>query len=583
MLAWTTNSSAQAGIIGVEEPNLIQQENELPGDFDWQIPVGNQATSREIEGYASAASVNVGKTITFYVNVNNGSHLIDFDIYRMGYYGGAGARRIFSRVGITARPQALPEASHVTGLAECAWEMPVGANYTWTVPGASRWSGVYLAKITANVGQKQSYIIFVVRDDDRVSDYLFQTSVTTYQAYNFWPANLPPSQQGADWDWFRGKSLYAGGGDFPLSWGPVVPAGVTGAQIQARKVSFNRPYYPDNGIYGTAGQFFFRGEYNMLRWMEQNNYDVSYTTDVDTDAATDMVNGPLSPGRHKVFLSVGHDEYWTWQMRENLEKARNRPANEQPLNIGWFGANDVHWQIRFENSSGTGSSSPANAPRRTIVAYKQLARNDNPDLKDPFYVAGGSVTNYLTTSLWRENKHPLMGTICPSQLSDCSKDPEDELLGVMTNLDNPVGRGHFTFDLDECPQWVVRGVNHNPFTALVGYEADAFFNYYPASRDIEVKIATSEFVGKFITTTANAFYYTRDTDGINNGDDGGARVFAAGTIEWGLGLNDFGADPSIGPVLHIPYYDPRVEGVTRNILACLRDGGEACKPDEPIE
>jgi hypothetical protein len=176
-----------------------------------------------------------------------------------------------------------------------------------------------------------------------------------------------------------------------------------------------------------------------------------------------------------------------------------------------------------------------------------------------------------------------MGTQCPSPPSDCFKDPEDELLGVMTNLDNPVGRGHFTFDLDECPQWIVRGVNHNPFTALVGYEADAFFNYYPATRDIEAKIATSEFVGKFITTTANAFYYTRDTDGIDSGDDGGARVFAAGTIEWGLGLNNFGADSSIGPVLHIPYYDPRVEGVTRNILACLRDGGEACKPDEPIE
>ena len=209
------------------------------------------------------------------------------------------------------------------------------------------------------------------------------------------------------------------------------------------------------------------------------NYDVSYTTDVDTDAATDMVNGPLSPGRHKVFLSVGHDEYWTWQMRENLEKARNRPANEQPLNIGWFGANDVYWQIRFENSSGAGSSSPANAPRRTIIAYKQLATDVSTALRDPIYVRpieGGSPDNYLTTNLWRDNKNSLlMGTQCPSQPSDCFKDPEDELLGVMTNLDNPVGRGHFTFDLDECPQWVVRGVNHNPFTALVGYEADALF------------------------------------------------------------------------------------------------------------
>jgi hypothetical protein len=50
----------------------------------------------------------------------------------------------------------------------------------------STWvSGFYLVKLQASSG-KQSYIIFVVRNDGRQSDLFFQASVTTYQAYNAW-------------------------------------------------------------------------------------------------------------------------------------------------------------------------------------------------------------------------------------------------------------------------------------------------------------------------------------------------------------------------------------------------------------
>jgi len=115
MLVWTINIAAQSGVIGLEEPNWIQQENELPGDPDWKIPDDRAAFARQIEGYASKASVNVGENISFYVNVTDGSTRFDLDIYRMGYYGGDGARRIFSRTGITTRPQPLPEADHTTG------------------------------------------------------------------------------------------------------------------------------------------------------------------------------------------------------------------------------------------------------------------------------------------------------------------------------------------------------------------------------------------------------------------------------------------------------------------------------------
>jgi hypothetical protein len=260
-------------------------------------------------------------------------------------------------------------------------------------------------------------------------------------------------------------------------------------------------------------------------------------------------------------------------MRDNIEQARNR--TDQPLNIGWFGANNVHWQIRFEPSSYV-YLSPGIRYRRNIIAYKALATSGESDWKDPLYTPvtqGGSPTNYLTTTLWRDMRtNPELGTQCPTS-SDCFKYPEDEIVGVMTNLANPTGRGNFAFVTSPSPPpvWVTRNVPDpaTPFAGLVGYEADEYqiaSNNYPG-RATTLKIADSEFVGDFISTRAHAVYYTMNS---------GARVFAVGTIEWGLGLDDFGTVNEPGPNLHPDYHDTDAEAVTTNILVCLRDGGAAC-------
>ena len=89
--------------------------------------------------------------------------------------------------------------------------------------------------------------MFVVRDDDGRSDVLFQTSDTTWQAYNR----------------YGGNSLYTGN-----------PAG------RAYKVSYNRPfttrdYAPEDWV--------FNAEYPMVRFLERNGYNLSYTTGIDAD------------------------------------------------------------------------------------------------------------------------------------------------------------------------------------------------------------------------------------------------------------------------------------------------------------
>lgn len=437
------------------------------------------------------------------------------------------------------------------------WDSP--ASYSWTPP-AGTVSGAFIAKLKSQNGY-ESYIPFVVRDDARTSDYLFQTAVTTYQAYNIYPGNL------GDADWRSGKSLYNG-----LSFGPLIPENpnAPNRDRQARAVSFNRPYFPDNlNIHNSAGQF-FQWEYNMVRWLEKEGYDVTYQTDVDTHARPET----LTAGKHKVLLSVGHDEYWSWQMRDVVEQARNR--TNQPLNIGFFGANISHWQIRFADS--TANTRPANAPNRTIVAYKNHAQ-DSGGYGDPVLIDSDLTNNYLTTNLWRENQNPLITLCpagqpncnCPANIPNCTKQPEDELIGVMTDLTNPTGSGDFEFATD-APAWVKAGLPGQEivFPELLGYEADRIFNLPNYPNRTWSKIGDSIFVGKGGNTTPSHAVYYRMTTG------GGARVFATGTIQWAWGLDKYGADTTYGPAWHANLYNADVEVVTRNVLACLKNGGVAC-------
>jgi len=66
----------------------------------------------------------------------------------------------------------MPSMDPQTGFTECAWRDP----YLLAVGGETdqeEWvSGIYLAQLTASTSGAQSYIIFVVRDETRPSDYL---------------------------------------------------------------------------------------------------------------------------------------------------------------------------------------------------------------------------------------------------------------------------------------------------------------------------------------------------------------------------------------------------------------------------
>jgi hypothetical protein len=295
----------------------IACENAKPGtpQSTWDVS-GAGATG--IQGFATDISVNVGETQSFKVKTAARSYRLD--IYRMGYYGGNGARLVAANVTPSAAlPQTQPTCRKdtSTNLFDCGnWAVSA----SWTVP-ADAVSGIYFAKLVRTDGTTgSSHIFFVVREDASSSALLFQTSDTTWQAYND----------------YGGSSFY----DAPQ------PIG------RAYKLSYNRPF---NTRGDSAEDFVFNSEYPAVRWLERNGYDVSYTTDLDSDRRGGLIKN------HKTFMSVGHDEYWSGQQRANVEAARGAG-----INLAFMSGNEVFWKTRWEAST----AGPATA-NRTLVTYKE--------------------------------------------------------------------------------------------------------------------------------------------------------------------------------------------------------------------
>ena len=184
--------AASAGLLGALAPNAVAApcdapitnpvacENTKPGNpaSEWDV---SGSGSGSIQGFATNISVDQGGAMSFKVDTNATDYRID--IYRMGYYGGQGARKVTTVQPLAVLPQLQPNclSNGSTGITDCGnWAVSA----TWVVP-ADAVSGIYIAKLVREDGTAgSSHMVFVVRDDDGGSDLLFQTSDTTWQAYN---------------------------------------------------------------------------------------------------------------------------------------------------------------------------------------------------------------------------------------------------------------------------------------------------------------------------------------------------------------------------------------------------------------
>src|SRR5262245_13384023 len=144
-------------------PNPIVCEN-LETGADWSEWDISGAGDPALQGFATDISVNRGETVHFKVSTT--ASAFDVDIYRLGYYGGMGARKVASIAGVPGvdQPACLEDAT--TYIVDCGnWS----ESASWAVPSTAV-SGIYFAKLSRADTGGASHITFVVRDDGSHSD-----------------------------------------------------------------------------------------------------------------------------------------------------------------------------------------------------------------------------------------------------------------------------------------------------------------------------------------------------------------------------------------------------------------------------
>ena len=306
--------------------NAVQRENARPGTPGWQIPAG---AGTVITGYASQLSVAPGEAFDLHVAAPPGSRYRVY-VYRLGWYQGVGGRLTMclpgcreSRRAIAQPPPTTPDP--VTGLFHAPWRV---TDRVVIPPDAV--SGYYEAKLQIVSGAHAGAvgnIPLIVRQNPAAgaSALLVQVPVNTWEAYNPW----------------GGKSLY----QFNTS-------------RHALEVSFDRPF--DQQEFHAMGT---QLELPWVRFLECNGLDVSYQTDADTD------KDPGSLARHRLVFAIGHDEYWTQQMRDAFDQALARSTNLM------FGSNSGEWRMRYA------------ADRRTVVQWRDPSIDPvrDPRLQSGFF------------------------------------------------------------------------------------------------------------------------------------------------------------------------------------------------------
>jgi hypothetical protein len=440
-------------------------------------------------GYASLNSAPQGGVIDLHISTATPTYTIL--IYREGP-----SRLLMKRItGLHGVERNCPEPGYETG---CGW--PVA--YSLEVP-ASWASGVYTAQFnTGPNGTSSKLIIFVVREETpgSTAPILFSVASNTHSAYNE----------------VGGKSLY----DYNSS--NLVPA---------TTVSYDRPYRQ-----GGDGKYYER-EHPFVMWAESMGYPVEYATDVDIHADPGLLF------HYRCFVIAGHAEYWTREMRENLDAFVKAGGNALIL-----AGNTCWWQVRLSPDL------------RRITGYK-----DSAFTRDPFAIDADPSNDHLITTHWFRLPVP---------------EPENSTTGLSWrdggyhNYKSAflVANGFGGYRVYRTDHWAFQGTGLadgdmiGREAAIVGYEVDGTLlearaasgspawdaqGFYPLSgalpyvTNTKVSRTPENFVvlGLAPSTKGHAVM------GLFESSAGG-HVFNAGTTNWVMGLES----------------DPLVARITENLL-----------------
>ena len=453
--------------------------------FVWSA---DEPRSLFVEGYAGRVSYAPAEDLTLHVSTSAAAFSVE--IVRIG----AKSESVWTSASVAGREHPVPEDASSHG---CRWP----AAMTLKIPPEWR-SGYYQVTLRArdgggkfiqrNTRTAEGSCFFVLRpaEPGKASKILLQLSTHTYNAYNNW----------------GGFCLYAFNGR---------------GGNQGHRVSFERP----------PSSQFGNWERPFVEWAERSGYTFDYAANGDLESRPEMLRAC------RLVLSVGHDEYWSAPMRDNLEKFIAAGGN-----VAFFSGNSVCWQVRAEDGG------------QALTCWKQNFHSD------PVYAARAS---YATlSSLW---SHHLV------------KRPENQLTGVgflwggyhKSHGQLMDGSGAYTVHRPE--HWLFAGTGLKRDDAfggkdtIVGYECDGceltWKDGLPTPTHRDGTPDTFEVLG-----TAPAQWHPDDCQWYEQWENGrkgnavlgvytrGGTVFTCGSTDWAHGLRG-------GDVV--------VDRITRNVLEKL--------------
>ena len=361
--------------------------------------------------YCWPQSAVAGNTVSLFFGPSAGK--ISVSIARQGL----GSINVLNRQNVDSPQQTLPDNISVDGL---DWTpcLEFEIDESWV-------SGFYLVSVT-DEDERVSEAFFVVRSEEPL-DAMFVLSTSTWTAYNHWGG--PSFYMGSPRSSVR-RPLPKGflRKDDPMhhriaqymNWDEATLDGLN-----------RRRYSPWCMAAGWANQ-----EILFAQWAERQGLKLSYAISEDLDQDPDLLSG------YPLYLSVGHDEYWSTAMRDSVEG-----FVEAGGNAAFFSGNTAFWQARYEDN------------QKSLVSFKTNLE------ADPHYNAGGAPE---LSTMWSD---PLVGR------------PESEMTGVSftyggyAHMNNaPKGSGgyqvwepeHWAFDSLDLS--VGSGVGEEDIT--VAYECD---------------------------------------------------------------------------------------------------------------
>jgi hypothetical protein len=515
-------------------------------------PMYGNEEKGQIWGFTDSLSYAPGETVNFHISCK--TPLYSMEIARIG----ATREVVWSQAELKGKYYDIPANAHEAG---CDW--PVG--YTIEIPANWR-SGYYQVMFYTDDSEdrwSKSEHFFVVRSAVPGKDtrMVFVLSTNTYHAYNSWGGgNLYSSKKYSYSHLERGhrvavKRPFEPGllTKFPGAPRISFPTDEMLGPMQQQGRPY-RQYSVENEVdYWTrAAGFTDRWEGIFAKFIEEHGFEADYITQNDLN----IHEGILEP--YNVFLSIGHDEYWTWKEREVLED-----WIEQGGKLAKFSGNSLFWQVRYEDDGDT------------MVCYKY----DTLD-KDP--VMGTADEKYLTT-MWS---------------STLLRKPENTVTGLSftrggyarNGMSAPRGSGGYTIYRPSHWAFSQTGLEYGDVLgakeAIVGYENDgcAFTMKdglpYPTGEDgsptdMEILAMSPVSLGEPLDrgytdlltgeedldhcTIAVFGQSTKELrDRLRHGqamivyfDKGKGQVFNSGTVEWAYGLTGG---------------NPFVEQITLNVL-----------------